>query len=302
MAGKVASATPYISELEEGLNGSSSRKDLETMFQLIYLRFTQPRADANAFAFQAAQAKTFLANQSASPEFVVFPTRSTTPDIRITSAGGCQRRLQSTNGTSTNLWRSTRTGLQMRVTSRSSLSAALIWRRSSLWSSAIWDRCRPSAGKSPGKTWVCARRQYVVEKKVEKGIEPKSESAIVFSGPFEYDPTHRVAIRAMAEILQTRLLETIREELGGTYSINATAGYERIPNPTYSITIQFGSAPDRTENLIKRVFQEIELLKTNGPTDKQVNDEKEALLREYETNSKLNNYLADSDHGQVSER
>src|SRR3977135_2866116 len=95
----------------------------------------------------------------------------------------------------------------------------------------------------------------------------------------------------MSEILQTRLLETIREELGGTYGINATPSYERVPNPTYSITIQFGSAPDRTENLIKRVFQEIELFKTNGPTDKQLSDEKEALLREFETNSKLNNYL-----------
>ncbi len=95
----------------------------------------------------------------------------------------------------------------------------------------------------------------------------------------------------MAEILQTRLLEAIREELGGTYGINASPGYERIPNPTYSITIQFGSAPDRTESLIKRVFQEIELLKTNGPTDKQLADEKEALLREFETNAKLNNYL-----------
>jgi len=39
------------------------------------------------------------------------------------------------------------------------------------------------------------------------------------------------------------------------------------------------------------VFQEIEKLKTNGPTEKQVNDEKEALLREFETSSKLNNYL-----------
>jgi zinc protease len=55
--------------------------------------------------------------------------------------------------------------------------------------------------------------------------------------------------------------------------------------------VDFGSSPDRTENLIKRVFQEIELFKTNGPTDKQVADEKEALLREFETNSKLNNYL-----------
>ena len=46
LTGKIASANPFISELEEGLSGSSSRKDLETMFQLIYLRFTQPRADA----------------------------------------------------------------------------------------------------------------------------------------------------------------------------------------------------------------------------------------------------------------
>ncbi|HEY6659729.1 MAG TPA: pitrilysin family protein, partial [Pyrinomonadaceae bacterium] len=53
LTGKVASATPFIGELEEGLSGSSSRKDLETMFQLIYLRFTQPRADANAFAVQS---------------------------------------------------------------------------------------------------------------------------------------------------------------------------------------------------------------------------------------------------------
>ncbi len=43
--------------------------------------------------------------------------------------------------------------------------------------------------------------------------------------------------------------------------------------------------------MIKRVFQEIELFKTNGPTDKQLSDEKEALLREFETNAKLNNYL-----------
>ena len=47
LTGKVASVSPIIGELEEGLSGNSSRKDLETMFQLIYLRFTQPRADAD---------------------------------------------------------------------------------------------------------------------------------------------------------------------------------------------------------------------------------------------------------------
>src|SRR6185436_12832731 len=123
------------------------------------------------------------------------------------------------------------------------------------------------------------------------GIEPKSQAALVFSGPFEYDQTHRVNLRAMTEILQTRLSETIREELGGTYNIGASPSYQKLPNSEYAITVQFGCDPQRTDDLIKRVLQEIERFKTNGPTEKQVNDEKEALLREFETNTKQNNYL-----------
>ena len=138
----------------------------------------------------------------------------------------------------------------------------------------------------------------VVVKRVEKGVEPKSISAIIFNGPFEYNQNNRIAIRAMSEILQRRLLETIREELSGTYGINARPTYSKIPNPSYSITINFGSSPDRTDALIKRVFDEIEKFKTEGPTDQQLTDERETLLREFETNSKLNNYLL----GQISAR
>src|SRR4029078_1321467 len=51
----------------------------------------------------------------------------------------------------------------------------------------------------------------VITKKVEKGIEPKSQAALLFTGPFDYDQTNRIAIRAMADVLQTRLLDAIRE-------------------------------------------------------------------------------------------
>jgi zinc protease len=95
----------------------------------------------------------------------------------------------------------------------------------------------------------------------------------------------------MAEVLGTRLLEVIREELGGAYSINAGASYSRFPIKQYSININFGSDPQRTEDLIKRIFQEIELLKTNGPTEKQVSAEKEKLQRLFETSIKQNDYL-----------
>src|SRR5439155_9186775 len=100
-----------------------------------------------------------------------------------------------------------------------------------------------------------------------------------------YNQTQRVAIRSMAEILQTRLLELIREDLGGTYSITAGANYSRFPKPDYQIRIQFGSDPARNADLVGRVLKEIEDFQASGPTEKQLNDEKTALLRDFEANT-----------------
>jgi len=56
------------------MGGGSTPQDLETMFQLLYLRFTQPRADPAAFAATTAQARAFVANQTASPDVVFART------------------------------------------------------------------------------------------------------------------------------------------------------------------------------------------------------------------------------------
>src|SRR6185503_14998339 len=144
------------------------------------------------------------------------------------------------------------------------------------------------------ETWkdVGARNPVgVVERTVEKGIEPKSQNAIIFTGPFEYDPTHRIVLRTMTQILQSRLLDSLREELGGTYSVSVNGGGQKIPIPEYQIAIRFGGDPARVDTLIKRVFDEIEKLKTNGPSEKEVSDQKEALSREFETSSKQNGFL-----------
>jgi zinc protease len=290
MTGKVASASPFITEVEEGLNGSSSRKDLETMFQLIYLRFTAPRADPNAFNAQAAQMKTLLGNQVAVPEFAFSNAL-----ISARYQNHLRRRLVTPE--TIDQWNLDKSMAfyKDRFADAGDFTFVFV---GSFDPATIRPLVEKYLGSLPSihrkESWkdVGARTPPdVVVKRVEKGVEPKSLSAIVFSGPFQFDQMHRIAIRAMGEILQRRLMETIREDLGGTYGINATPSYERVPNPTYSITIQFGSAPNRTDDLIKRVFQEIEALKANGPTDQQVTDEKETLLRDFETSSKLNSYL-----------
>lgn len=290
LAGKVASAGPHIGELEEGLSGGSSRKDLETMFQLIYLRFVQPRADAIVFAAQVEQMRAFLANQAAMPEYAFSETL-----ITALFQNHLRRRLWTPATLEELSLDKSLAFYKERFADASDFTFTFVGSFDLATIKPLVERylgALPSIQRK--ESWKDVRVQTpksVVEKKVEKGIEPKSQSAIVFSGPFEFEQNNNVAFRAMTQVLETRLLERLREDLGGTYSITVSPDYQKIPRPEYSVSIQFGSDPQRTEELVKRVFQEIELLKTNGPTEKQLNDVKEALVREFETSSKQNNYL-----------
>ena len=72
----------------------------------------------------------------------------------------------------------------------------------------------------------------------------------------------------MAEMLQTRLLETIREDLGGTYSVSVSANYSKVPREEYELIVQFGSSPMRVEELAKVVMKQIDQFKASGPTPK----------------------------------
>jgi len=131
----------------------------------------------------------------------------------------------------------------------------------------------------------------VVHKAVEKGIEPKSQTVMVFTGPFQYNQANRVALRAMADVLENRLREVLREDLGGTYGVSVSPSYSKIPREEYELEISFGSSPSRVEELVKAVLKDIEDFKAKGPTPKHFADVKETMLRDLETNSKTNGFL-----------
>ena len=288
--GKVASAGPLIGELEEGLSGSSSKKDLETMFQLIYLTFTQPRVDPAAFGVQASQMKTMLANQKVVPEVAFYEAVS-----EILGQNHLRRR--PTTAETIDQWNLDKSVAfyRDRFADASDFTFTFV---GSFTPDTIKPLVERYLGSLPSirrkEAWKDVGVRYpkgVVERTVTKGTEPKSRTSIVFTGPFEYTQTQRVAIRAMAQVLQSRLLTAIREELGGTYSITASQSFSRDPIADYSISIEFGSDPGRADALVKRVFEEIERLKTEGPTPEQVNDVKQSLHRDFETNTKSNSYL-----------
>jgi zinc protease len=290
MTGKVANVSAYIGETEEGLSGNSSRRDLETMFQLIYLRFTQPRADADAFKVQSTQVRTALANQSAVPEFAFA-------EALTSILGQNHPRRRITTAATVDQWNLEKSlaFYRERFADASDFTFFFVGTFDLPTMKPLVERYLgglPSIHRN--ETWkdVGVRPPVgVIDKTVEKGIEPKSQTAIVFTGPFEYDPSHRTTLRAMTHILQMRLLDSIREELGGTYTISVNGNGQKIPRQEYQVSIQFGGDPQRVDVLLKRVFEEIEKLKTNGPTEEEIADEKEALLREFETSSKQNGFL-----------
>jgi zinc protease len=291
LMGKVAGATPYINNVSEGFSGGSNRKDVESMFQLIYMGFTQPRADKNLFAVITANARQELANRQVTPEFAFGTT------LQQALSGGHFRARPFTPALvdEMNLDKSM-AFYQDRFSDASDFTFVFV-------GSFAVDQMKPLVEKYLGslpstnrkETWKDngprTPRNQVIEKRVEKGIEPKSQVAIVFTGDFQWAPVNRVALRSLGDVLQTRLRETLREELGGTYSVGVGPSYSKVPTSDYQLSISFGCDPARTDALVKRVFDEIEKLKAAGPTEKQVGDVKETMLRDFETSIKDNGYL-----------
>ncbi len=291
LAGKVASVSATISDTEEGLSGMGSPKDLETLFQLIYLRFTQPRADADAVAAFKAQGKAVLANQQANPLFAFQQLLQATltqnhPRGRMITAPEVE---QLDLDKSMALYKD-------RFADASDFTFVFVGTFDLKAIKPLVEQylgSLPSTGRK--ETWKDTGIRYpkgVVTKTVNKGIEPKSQAAIVFTGPFEYDQAHRVIMRALANIVQIRLRDLVREDLGGTYSIGASANYAKVPVQTYTFNIGWGCNPDRVDELVKAVMRDIDDIRTNGPTEKQVTDTITQLQRDFETSIKQNSYVA----------
>jgi len=138
----------------------------------------------------------------------------------------------------------------------------------------------------------------ILERVVKAGIEPKSRTIFVFSGPIENDRTKALALSSMAEVLETRLRDAIREDLGGTYNISVGAGSARVPVSQYTVSIDFTGDPQRMSALAARVLGEIAKFKKSGPTAKEMQDVRAGLARDFESNSRQNAYIA----GQLAQR
>ncbi len=287
LAGKAASASPSISELSEGFSGSASPKDLETLFQLVHLYFTAPRKDGTAFQALQGQMQAFLANRSNSPAAALQDT------LLVTMAQYHPRARP----------------LSMEAFREIDLDESFAFYRDRFADASDFtfilvgafqpDEMRPLVetylGSLPDldreESWVDLDMDPptgVIEKEVHKGVEPQSQTRIIFTGPFEYTRENRLGMRILRAVLDTRLREVVREEMSGTYGVSVGSSYDLFPEPDYSISISFGSDPERVQELVDAIFGELRNLRANGPSAEDVEAAKEQERRRKETSLEEN--------------
>jgi zinc protease len=125
---------------------------------------------------------------------------------------------------------------------------------------------------------------------VTKGKEPASQNAIAFFADTGLNELEMHRARAASTLVGMRLRDILREQLGGTYGVGVNYG-NTAPQKGYgTMTVSFGSAPDRVETLQRAVLDEVTRLRTEGPSADDLQKVQEMERRELETSATQNQY------------
>ncbi len=293
LAGKSVRLNPYIRDYQEGMNGSTSPQDLELFLQLMHLYFTKPYKDAEGYNSFISKSKSQLQSAVSNPQFyyqeqlVKMLTdnhmRSGFPSLEVFDKINMDRAFEIYKERFADA-----SGFKFFVVGNFELEK--IKPLLELYLGSL-----PSTQKT--ETWKdtgLRAPKGAVDKEVFKGSDPKSQVTIIFNGDVEYSQRNRFLMRSVAEWLNIKLIEILREEKGGVYGVGARASLQRLPVQTYSVFIQFPCAPENVADLSKTVFEQAEKLAKEGCTAEDLQKIKETYKREFEISLKENGFWRSS--------
>jgi len=263
--GKTVQLQPYIQERWQGLNGRMSPKDMETAMQLLYLHFTASRKDSGLFSNIIARSKGVLQNRSSDPQAIL--SDSTTAIL----GGYHYRRLppKPAQLDSINLdkvyeiYQDCFSGAgNFTFVFSGSIDTTRLLPLVEQYIGALPIGKRTDSARDLGIRIPAGRQTHIVI----AGTENKANVRLVYSGDYPFNESNNMQLEALGAILEYRMLERIRETEGGAYAPQAGVSYGKYPSPRYAFNIVFTCAPSNVEKLLKAVDEEIDRLKTGGPS------------------------------------
>ena len=291
LAGTVVGITPYVGEMYEGMTGTSSNKDLETMLQMAYMYFKDTRKDAEAFQSIVTKQRAQLKNLKASPQFFFMDK------VRKITTNEHPRRMIPTEADLEKLDMDKSYAVyQDRFADASDFTFVLV-------GSFELDRVKPLVqtylGNLPSinrtETWKDVNVTYPKGKVVEtfkKGKAPQSMVNIQFKGEFDWSLQNNYDFQAMIAVLRIMMRESMREDKGGVYGVRVSGSAFPTPKPEYDITVSFMCAPENVEELIATAMKDIKTLQTEGPSVENITKVQESQRRSREKSLKQNSFWA----------
>ncbi len=290
LAGKKASVGANISGLREGLNGSCSPKDLETLLQLVYLSFTAPRMDETAFESFKTRTKASLANQEANPMTALSDT--------------LQKEMYGNHP------------MAMRV--KAEMIDQIDYNR-------IMDMYKDRFKEAGDFTFLFVGNINVEEAKplietylgglptinrkenfkdikmdfqkgarkniFEKELEtPKATVINIITGDCEYNLKNDLLMTILSQTMSMVYTETVREKEGASYGVGVVGQLSRSTKDEAIFQIVFDTDPAKREKMEQLVMTELQKVAQEGPRPEHLAKVKEFLQKKHLENAKENGY------------
>ena len=293
LTGKRVSVSPSINAYGESISGSSTIKDFETLLQLNYLYFTAPRRDEEAFQTLMSILDSQLANRDKNPKV------AWSDSVQMMASNNSERTLI----------------LNKELLKKVSLDKALAVYAERFANPADFTFCfvgnvnpNDEAFQAQVCTWLGGLK---TSKKLEKAADDKVRVAMgtqknYFTREMEiktasnriqytsYDMPYTLAndlnMEMIGRILSTRYLESIREREGGSYGVGCAGWMNIYPVPHAQLIMQFDTDPEKQEKLMSIIHDEVMTIVKDGPLAKDLQKEKESMLKDFEEDLEKNNY------------
>lgn len=290
LAGKVASADASVGRLTEGLNGGCSPKDLETMLQLTYLRFTAPRMDEEAFTSLIQRNKAALSNQEANPMSAFADT------LKVALYDNHPRALSLKADMLDEIdYNKVMSLYKDRFADASDFTFILVGNVDTATATPLIEQYLgglPAIRRQENfrDTKLDIRPGIYNNDFVRQLETPKATVVIINSGKCEYNQKNNLLMNIMGQLLRIIYTQTVREEAGGTYGVSCYGSLSKYPKEEGMFQIYFDTDPARRADMVELIKEGIHNFIAEGPNEGDLNKVKEYMLKTYRQNQKENEY------------
>lgn len=289
LAGKTATVTPFIDNDTRGMAGTSNVKDTKTLLELVYLYFTQPRKDPQAFKNLMEQQQEFLTNAHVNPMLAYNDTLHKVAYATNRMASMDKEQLKRVNyNRIMHIYKelfANAANFKLILTGNiniNKLRPLLCQYIATLPS----NNAKETIGTYEPKL-VDGKKTYIFHK---KQTTPTAITTIVIKGKMEYNNRNELLMDAIGQLLRIVYTEKVREDKGGTYSVQASGDLQHHPNDEALLRIAFQTDPQKYNDLIPIVYKELEKMATEGPSQQDLDKVKAYELKVYNQVLRMNNY------------